>query len=182
MTLSYQLLVAAGAWFFQVTQQPWMPAKKQRKHMEKCSTRGVVIGLVSGVQPLTDQWLMPFGQKKEMFGSMRIPLGGATADPEAETQKGRRKIRSDADFEPSSFHCMSFTIYDELLHQYEPCGVIDLCPVGSELAELCIQRGTPYLGICFTEKHMSLLRISGFETTCNHQPLMFGLGMGTLQA
>ncbi len=67
--------------------------------------------------------------------------------------------RNDATVEPVNFQALPLDLYEELLHQvgdHVPA-VIDLTPATDTLALCCLQKGIPYLGICFSTQHVELL-------------------------
>ena len=76
----------------------------------------------------------------------------------------RRRKRSDTDYETSSFHGMIEHIPSEMIHAYEPKGVIDFTPATAEWALQCISTSTPYLGVCFTDAHCEMLRPRDVES------------------
>ena len=138
----------------QVTACPYRPIKKPRKHFEGATTAGTVIGHV-GVPKAEDHWLLTFGDKKGLYGNLRQPVGGKVEGADA----NHKRKRNDMDFEPSSYWGMLPIISEEILHGYPSKAVIDCTPVTAELALSCIHAGIPYLGICYTEQHMELLRL-----------------------
>ncbi len=138
----------------QVTSEPYQPPVKARKHFSDSTTRGCMLGPV-GVQSTKDAWLVTFGQKKYIYGAMRSPVGGSC---DMEDTVGQKRKRVDGDFEPITFHGMTDVIPSEILHSYPLRAVMDCTPTTPELAMECIITGTPYLGVCYSEAHMSALR------------------------
>jgi hypothetical protein len=62
--------------------------------------------------------------------------------------------------EPVNFQALPATLFEELLHQvgdHVPA-VIDLTPTTDTLALCCLEKGIPYLGICFTTAHVDMLQ------------------------
>jgi hypothetical protein len=53
---------------------------------------------------------------------------------------------------------MPAILYDEILYRFNAKAVIDLCPASDALPALCIEQGLMYLGLCFTDTHVELLK------------------------
>ena len=105
-----------------ISDKPYAPLKKPRKRFSNSSTAGTVLSPVA-VPDLADQWLLTYGEKKKVLGAMRAAIGGDTAGAGVEKRK-----RVDSDIEPISFHNMTHTVPEELLHSYPTKAVIDGTP------------------------------------------------------
>lgn len=84
----------------EVTGVPYRPSKKPRRHFEKSSTIGVMLGPV-GLPAPDDQWLMSFHAKKQMYGEMRSAVGGATEDQGPRQPNPAKLEQKTVKFEPS---------------------------------------------------------------------------------
>ena len=118
---------------------------------------GTVLGPVAAPN-LNDQWSLPYGVKRDLYGKDARPDGRL----ECGDLSDLKKKRHDADVEPVTYWPMSPEIYrDILLRGYgkKVCkAVIDGTCTDGILAKVCIELGTPYLGIVHTERHLELLQ------------------------
>ena len=91
-----------------------------------------------------------------MFGTFRIAVGGQTP---GEDGPGRGQKRKQADtVEPVFWHSRPAKLYEEMLHSYCLCAVID-CTLGDgELALVCARSRTPYFGVGLTTAHVAAVR------------------------
>ncbi|CAK8994563.1 Glycosyltransferase-like protein LARGE2 [Durusdinium trenchii] len=123
---------------------------------EKChypgSNRGDTIYGV--VMPSFDDkkcWKLSVKDKRLLYDKHRIAVGGAC--PEGDT--GGRK--SDTTVEPVFFHAGPYNLDDELVASHAIGAINDLTPGCGNLAMIAIRRNLPYIGLCFTEKHVDEL-------------------------
>lgn len=99
---------------------------------------------------LTASWCMKVEDKKKLYGSMRIAVGG-------QTDQEQPRARPDSELEPVSFHQTCKEVWQEIMQSETQCkAVIDLNATDI-LAWECVQSATPYLGVTFTEFHSEAL-------------------------
>ena len=136
--------------------------------------------------PWRESWAMPFGLKKELFGSNRREVGGQTEaeeveeDGEMEEQEddeegipddvlpgvselrvsqgvGSKSTRSDSNVEVVFMHAWPEDLYVEILNSFALKALIDLTAGPGCAAMACIKERKPYLGCCMTDKHAAWL-------------------------
>ena len=118
------------------------------------TTAGDMIGPV--VMPeLANCWRETFKDKKKIFGSARIAVGGKGPDDPVDVVKAKRE---DSTLEPVFFHSNGEQLHEELLHSIavnfnSVSGIVDFTPGDGNLAHLAVVHKMPYLGFCFTEQH-----------------------------
>ena len=125
-------------------------------------------------------WTLTYAEKKELYGRNRIAVGGANiADEGASNSR-----RADSDIEAAFFHATPSELTDEIVHCYNISAIIDLTPgkvvnatwlfsIKSFIslvwltyffhhlsgpgtaAMVAIRRRIPYVGLCFTHKHVT---------------------------
>lgn len=108
----------------------------------------------TGLPDVDSQWLLTFSDKKLLYGPMRTAIGGETANLD---KTGAKRRRCDSDFEPVAYHSMLPEVFQELLSSYPCKGVIDFSPM-PDLPLACLKAGVPYVGLCYTQEHVTLLQ------------------------
>ena len=99
---------------------------------------------------LTGSWCMTVEDKRKLYGSMRIAVGG-------QTDQEMPRARPDSAMEPVSFHQTCKEVWQEIMQSETQCkAVIDLNATDI-LAWECVRSATPYLGVTFTEFHSEAL-------------------------
>ena len=99
---------------------------------------------------LTGSWCMTVEDKRKLYGSMRIAVGG-------QTDQELPRARPDSAMEPVSFHQTCKEVWMEIMQSETQCkAVIDLNATDI-LAWECVRSATPYLGVAFTEFHSEAL-------------------------
>lgn len=125
------------------------PVRRNRVSDPKTTTSGNVIAGAPLIN-LNTSWCLTLSLKKELFGAMRIAVGGTVPD-------GGAIERSDEKVEPVSWHATAELIWVELLKsETQATAVLDWCPV-DVLPFKCLELGIPYIGIVFTKRHGELL-------------------------
>ena len=104
---------------------------------------------------LANCWRETFKDKKKIFGSARIAVGGKGPDDPVDVVKAKRE---DSTLEPVFFHSNGEQLHEELLHSIavnfnSVSGIVDFTPGDGNLAHLAVVHKMPYLGFCFTEQH-----------------------------
>ena len=104
---------------------------------------------------LANCWRETFKDKKKIFGSARIAVGGKGPDDTVDVVKAKRE---DSTLEPVFFHSNGEQLHEELLHSIamnfnSVSGIVDFTPGDGNLAHLAVVHKMPYLGFCFTEQH-----------------------------
>ena len=146
-----------------ITKKNSIIPEKPRLHYNG-TNRGNMIGLVA-VQPSDEKWKLPFKEKREVFGSRRIAVGGPTVNMSADDTVAaeRHKVleknrpREDDDVEPRFYHSLPPSLFEEIAHSFGAESVIDLTPGDGALAMAALELGIPYFGFCLTDEHMSKL-------------------------
>ena len=146
-------------------------------------TTGTVIGDVV-LLPYKDVWQLTFGQKKLLYGKMRLPVrgpgesdddgsdgadgGGENAEvppcfpPVAEEADGKGKkksIHANNNMEPAFYQSLPIEFFEDLYDTFNIKSVVDLTPADGNAA-LAYLRSTPhkqYVGVCFTHHHSEML-------------------------
>lgn len=126
-------------------QQP----RRNRLHWQGCTTAGNVLSNAP-LCNLNSGWCLTFKQKKDLYDTMRMPVGGAS-------DGGQVPERNENAVEPTSWHMTSKPVWTELLRsETSATAVLDWCPM-DVLPWTCIELGIPYVGICFSKTHVELL-------------------------
>lgn len=99
---------------------------------------------------LNTGWILPFSVQKDLYGSMRMAVGGAS-------DAGTVPERKDDIPEPVAWHQTSTAVWQELMRSETQAGcVVDWTPM-DVLPWECLIQGVPYIGICYSAKHVELL-------------------------
>ena len=109
---------------------------------------------------LSKCWRETFRDKKKIFGPARIAVGGKGPDDGVDVVKAKRE---DSTLEPVFFHSHGEQLHEELLHSIAVnfnsiSGIVDFTPGDGSLAHLAVVHKIPYLGFCFTERHVEGLQ------------------------
>jgi hypothetical protein len=128
---------------------------------------GNVLGPV-GLPSYDTEWQETYKVKKDIFGTARVAVGGRTDGDDSDDSDGgdakRAKImpRDPDSREPVFYHTVSADVVEEIIHSIAPQidrvgAVIDFTPGGGVLANICVRKGIPYVGLVFTDCHRDLL-------------------------
>lgn len=112
------------------------------------TNRGDVIGLVN-LQSLEGSWQLTFDKKKLLYGERLLASDTQDKDP--------RSQRRDDCLEPVFYNHMPDTFYHNLFLTMSAVAVVDLTAGPGEAAKAALVTKRPYLGLCLTEHHVSLL-------------------------
>jgi hypothetical protein len=124
--------------------------ERARKHFSG-TTHGDTLGPVK-LPASADLWHLSVADKKKLYGSARMEVGGVT--PGAE---GPAPVRKPESLEPVGFHTKPEKLWDELDHSYNVRAWIDLTCLDEALALMCVKKRKPYMGFCLTEFHLQML-------------------------
>ena len=130
------------------------------------SSAGNLLSPVS-LLPYSSSWTLTLKQKKELYGPLRVPVGGAT--------DGEIFDRADGDMEPASWHLSAPELYQELFQSETMAdAVLDFTPFDVATWQ-AFKSQLPYIGVCFTEAHRDLLfeRLSALAVHEMRQPGSF---------
>ena len=111
-------------------------------------------------------WQVTEDEKKKMYSSFRVAVGGPTDTAAQESAKRPQYKKNELSraptnltdeatlLEPFSFHGLPPDYYTDMLHVWQPKALIGFTACDMTPAMICIERKVPYLGICFSEPHM----------------------------
>ena len=116
------------------------------------TTHGDTLGPVTLPDPKT-LWLLPFGDKKKLYGHARMDVGGPT--PGAEGSQAPQRFADS--LEPVGYHTKPEHLYDELDVAYGAKGWLDLTALDETIALMCIKKRKPYFGCVLTQFHLEAL-------------------------
>ena len=91
---------------------------------------------------------VPYKTKLAYYGEARIDVGGAS--PAASKDD---PVPKPAELVPQCYHSMSADLYDEIIHSYCLTAIIDLTCNDGILAEVCVRKRMPYMGVCLSDTH-----------------------------
>ena len=145
------------------------------------SNKGSGVGPIK-VQPYSECWCLRFEQKKQLYGRMRLPVGGAVEEDEEEPsedddedgeappevdfgegeggsarQPEQKRERGDLNIEPATFNSIPPTLCYDLIKCYGVENILDLAPLDGELCITSVELKKNYLGVCFNEFHCQML-------------------------
>jgi len=127
------------------------PEVKRNKFTLLSSTnRGDAVGAMCW-HPWNKSWAEKSAVKKQILGPNRVDVGGAGPEnvpPMPTNTEGNEVVL---------WHCMSEDYYVMLLEDWPIAGTIDLSPGQGLNALAHLRSRIPYLGVCFTPKHVDLL-------------------------
>ena len=104
---------------------------------------------------LNTGWCLPLGKKKQLYGPLRVAVGGASDAGDAPALLGTG--RTDDKVEPVAWHQASSVLSRELIRAETYASVvIDWTPMDI-MPTLCLELGIPYLGVCYTAKKKEFL-------------------------
>lgn len=112
------------------------------------TNRGDVIGLIN-LHSLDGSWQLTFEKKKVLYGDRLVACDTQDKDP--------RSQRRDDSLEPVFYNHMPDVFYQNLFLTMSAVGVLDLSAGPGEAAKAALVTKRPYLGLCLTEQHVSLL-------------------------
>ena len=115
------------------------------------TTLGNLLGPV-GLPPHEAMWRLTFAEKKVIYASNRIDVGGPTPGI-----NGKHNARDNSDLEPVAFHGQSKAMYAELGHMLKAKAFVNLTNADDVLAEHCVENKIPYLGVVFNVAHRQAL-------------------------
>ncbi len=130
--------------------------KVQARLVASGNTRGNVIG------PLTkpswvdgsETWLLPMSVKRNLFGKSNMPLpGGACPVPHEQDTHAKKD-----ELVPCFYHEAPAILAAELAHFVCARAVVDLTPGSGHWGLHSVRHRIPYVGICLTECHKTLLQ------------------------
>ena len=101
-------------------------------------------------------WQLPLQQKHKLLGANRIAVGGATPGMEIDDGEAIAKKKPE-DLEVVFFHTYPQEFWHDVAHSNGWNYVIDLGAHDGTMALAMLKRGTPYIGVCLTELHQTLL-------------------------
>ena len=149
-----------------------MPTKA-RLHYSGSNIGNVISEVVLDEFTETGVWALSFGQKKELFGQFRAPVGGKTSDSDDDVQadeaagdapltvgasKGTKKQpRPSENVEPVFYHAYPQNFYESLINDNCLNAVINLTAGDGNCAKACLKQGVGCISLCFTEAHRTLL-------------------------
>ena len=129
------------------------------------------------LDPFSDQWLLSFADKRQLYGKMRLPVGGSLEEEEFEDDeddkadddsippyffdgdvRGRALTRKDDHMEPVPYGSLPVEFSTNVLDGLSIRDVIDMTPADGNLAFVCITTQRGYVGIGFAEFHCTALR------------------------
>jgi hypothetical protein len=133
-----------------VTASPLVPDTIPEKAHTKYqgTNRGDVIGLIH-MPALEGAWQLPFSKKKAVYADRLV--SGDTQDKDARSQ------HRDDSLEPTFYNFMPELFFQNLYVTMSGVGVIDLSAGPGEAAKAALVMKRPYLGLCLTEGHVTLL-------------------------
>jgi hypothetical protein len=133
-----------------VTASPLVPDTIPEKAHTKYqgTNRGDVIGLIH-MPALEGAWQLPFSKKKAVYADRLV--SGDTQDKDARSQ------HRDDSLEPTFYNFMPELFFQNLYVTMSGVGVIDLSAGPGEAAKAALVMKRPYLGLCLTEEHVTLL-------------------------
>ena len=102
-----------------------------------------------------DPWKTTLGEHKLMYGNFRTGVSGNGPTP---SDKSKDRVRLDTDIEPVAYWGSQQVLWDELLHDFNMCGVIDCNAADGSAALASIEASIPYFGLAFTEAHAARLQ------------------------
>ena len=123
-----------------------IPEKAHTKYQG--TNRGDVIGLIH-MPALEGAWQLPFSKKKAVYADRLV--SGDTQDKDARSQ------HRDDSLEPTFYNFMPELFFQNLYVTMSGVGVIDLSAGPGEAAKAALVMKRPYLGLCLTEEHVTLL-------------------------
>ena len=140
------------------------------------NTAGDIIGPLK-LDRYSDQWLLSFADKRELYGKMRLPVGGSLEEEEFEDDeddkvdddsippyfmddgiRGSALSRKDDHMEPVTYGSLPVEFFLNVLDGLSIRDVVDITPADGNLALACIIKQRGYVGIGFTEFHCTALR------------------------
>lgn len=133
---------------------------KDRLHYGPGTTLGDVVGPVD-LPPWHSAWRMPIKEKRLMYGERRVATGGSDASRGDIHVEDTSPVAPQGcqDTVPFNYFEAPGELYSELLHSLHcKSGVIDLTASSGLFAFECLKRRVPYVGVCFTERHMVALK------------------------
>jgi len=126
--------------------------ERERAAFPGSSNWASYIGPVA-MAPVESLWHVTVKEKQEAYGPF-IAQAGGKSPPAGE----HLKVRNEFDKEPMCWHSSSVLLYDALIADYTPKAIIDLTATDGLLAVAALRAKVPYLGVCPTTYHATLLR------------------------
>jgi len=146
------------------------------------SNKGSGVGPIK-VQPYNECWCLRFEQKKELYGKMRLPVGGTVEEDGEESsgeddeeedappevvglleessngtqKKGEKRERGDKNIEPVTYHSVPPTLFHDFIKCYGVENIFDMSPLDGELCITAVEQKKNYLGVCFNQAHCDFL-------------------------
>ena len=102
-------------------------------------------------------WQLTCKQKVELHGKFRVAVGGKTPGEEEGLGRGSKRT-SVGSVEPVFWHARPLQLYEDLVHSYHCCAVVDLTAGDGSLAALCAKKRIPYVGFTLSDTHTELLK------------------------
>ncbi len=121
------------------------------------STRGEVIPNVV-LRPYSEVWRVSKEDKKAAYGDAVIPVGGAAADPDDVVTDEIEDEWEGQDKVPFTFWSYPKELGMALIHAFRVSSIVDFTPGDGSLAMAAMESKCQYMGFCFTEKHVLLLK------------------------
>ena len=118
-------------------------------------------------------WCLTFEQKKEIYGKMRLPVGGKDEDDDGKDEDEEddevaeippvvvsamvATERGNSNVEPVSYNSMSIAFWADMVKGFKWERIYDLTPLDGNLAMASTIEQREYVGICFTNCHAEML-------------------------
>ncbi|OLP81256.1 hypothetical protein AK812_SmicGene38225 [Symbiodinium microadriaticum] len=131
------------------------------------STAGNLVGPIQLESFQDCAWQTTFEEKKKMLGSFRVAVGGTTdgadSTPRPMFKNSELKYKKqhgaaescDGEYEPFSFHGLPCDYYKDMMRTWNPKCIVDLTAGDLAAAFVAIELKLPYLGVMFSEKHLT---------------------------
>lgn len=137
--------------------------ERQRLHY-KGTNKGNSIGDIAQDTSVTP-FLATRAEKAIIYGPHNLlsvggPGGSGGGLREVDTQDvdASDGLELDSDLCHVFYHTMPLSFYEEIIHSFCARGVVHLTAGNGELALACLNRKVPYVGVCFSEQHVSALQ------------------------
>ena len=120
-------------------------------------------------------WSMPFGRKKDLYGSMRVAVGGKIGEDDddddedlgvgsgespptiGESNSSAKHPRPDENNEPTFYHTYPQELFETIIADDYLNHVIDIASGDGSCAKAASELGKSYTGFVFTDAHLAEL-------------------------
>lgn len=129
--------------------------KVQARLVASGNTRGNVLGPLTKPSWLdgSETWLLPMSVKRNLFGKDNMPLPGGACPVPHEPDTPAKKD----ELVPCFFHEGPAILAAELAHFVCARAIVDLTPGSGHWGLHAVRHRVPYVGVCLTECHKTLL-------------------------